>query len=396
MTTQAERREGRREFLRTGLAAGGVLLCGFERIAWPQAARARAGSAFVGGTKLGVMEFVGEGPVPMETPLGAELDGRLYTDLSKMTPENSVTPSEAFYLRTRASELLAAQKLQEVRIGGLIAKPYVLSTEELQKQAKPMGVHLMECAGNVRSVHFGLMSAADWSGVPISYLLEDTRASGQLSRVVISGFDKYAAKSASSVPGASWVFTPEELKSAGAFLATEMNGAPLTKDHGAPVRLVVPGWYGCACIKWVNEMTFTSDLAAATSQMEEYAFRTMQSGVPRLARDYKPAIVETAAMPIRVEKWAVDGKIRYRVIGILWGGSRRMTELQIRFNPDEDYTSVDEVLPEGIKTWRFWTHAWTPKKADTYLIRLRVNNPGVLTRRLDSGYYMRSVEVREI
>ena len=65
-----------------------------------------------------------------------------------------------------------------------------------------------------------------------------------------------------------------------------MNGKPLTKDHGAPIRLIVPGWYGCACIKWVNEITLVDDGAEATSQMQEFAGSTQEVGVPKLVRDY--------------------------------------------------------------------------------------------------------------
>jgi DMSO/TMAO reductase YedYZ molybdopterin-dependent catalytic subunit len=102
---------------------------------------------------------------------------------------------------------------------------------------------------------FQLMSAAGWSGVPLVELLERVRFKPQSTPVLVSGFDTYPTKSMSSQPGASWIFSWDDLKRARAFLATEMNGQPLTKDHGAPIRLIVPGWYGCACIKWVNEIT---------------------------------------------------------------------------------------------------------------------------------------------
>jgi DMSO/TMAO reductase YedYZ molybdopterin-dependent catalytic subunit len=89
-----------------------------------------------------------------------------------------------------------------------------------------------------------MMSTAEWSGVTVMEVLERAKSKGQASRVLVSGFDTYAKKSASSVPGASWIFSMEELKASGAFLATELNGVELTKDHGAPLRLMVPGWYG--------------------------------------------------------------------------------------------------------------------------------------------------------
>jgi len=386
----------RRELLQSSLIAGGALLVGFEKIAWPRPLQSPALDPFTGGKQLGTIAFSKEPSVQMETALGAELDGRLYTDLSTLSPGNDVTPTEKFYVRTGASELLDAQKAWRVHMGGLAAKPSELKIEDLKKMAKPTGLHLMECAGNARSAHFGLMSVADWAGVPVTELFEGAKGKPESTRVLISGFDTYAAKSVSSVPGASWIFTWDDLKTARAFLATEMNGSPLTRDHGAPVRLVVPGWYGCACIKWVNEITIVDDTAAATSQMEEYAARTMQTGVPRLAREYKPATVEQAAMPIRIEKWVVGEKIKYRIVGILWGGSRPLKTLEIRFNPEEDYVAVDGFQQTANDPWSFWTHAWSPKQTGTYLIRLRVNEPGVAARRLDLGYYMRSVEITEI
>lgn len=253
----------------------------------------------------------------------------------------------------------------------------------------------MECAGNTREFHFGLMSAADWTGVPLSEILRLAQADPRAARVLVSGFDQYQARSTSSIPGASWIFTTEELAASGAFLATQMNGQPLTRDHGAPLRLLVPGWYGCACIKWVNEIALVDNDVEATSQMQEYSARTGQSGAPKFAKDYHPAIIEPAATPVRVERWLVDGKIKFRLVGILWGGTRPVQALEIRFNPEEDYVPVDELRQAGNNTWSFWTYAWTPKSAGTYLIRLRVKGAGMPTKRLDSGYYLRSVDLGE-
>jgi DMSO/TMAO reductase YedYZ molybdopterin-dependent catalytic subunit len=386
----------RRRLLEGWIVAGGAILAGLDRIAWARSLQGPAEDPFVNGKRLGTIPFTEESRVPMETAFGTELDGRLYTDLSGLTAANQITATEKFYVRTGASQLLDLQKPWSVTVDGLVEKPFDLSLAELKKSTKPMGAHLMECAGNARGAHFGMMSVADWAGLPFSELLERAKPKSDATRVLISGFDTYATKSVSSIPGASWIFTRGELKAAGAFLATEMNGSPLTKDHGAPVRLIVPGWYGCACIKWVNEITFTEDAAAAPSQMQEYAARTMQAGVPQFAREYKPATVDPAALPIRVEKWIVDEKIKYRVVGILWGGSQPIKGLEIRFNPEEDYVAVEKFEQTASDPWSFWSHNWTPKQPGTYMIRLRVKDPGVVTRRLDLGYYMRTVEITEV
>ena len=171
------------------------------------------------------------------------------------------------------------EKPWTMRLNAPGREPESFAFARLKAMEQSMGVHLMECAGNTRAFHFGLMSAATWTGMPISDVLKPiSNQAAATTRVLVSGFDKYQATSATSQPGASWIFTLDELKASRAFLATQMNGAPLTKDHGAPVRLVVPGWYGCTCIKWVDEITLVSDDAPATSQMQEYAARTHQQG----------------------------------------------------------------------------------------------------------------------
>ena len=387
---------GRRRFLKGSIVSASFSFAGLPQISQLFAAGRQNSNLPPGGKQLGTLSFLDEDRPTMDTPFGEELDGRLYTDLSALNPQIPLTPTDKFYIRTRRSKLLPETKSWTVKIDGLVENPFSLKIEDLKAASKPAGVHLMECSGNVRYMHFGMLSVARWSGVPVADILQRLKPKAQAHRVLISGFDQYEAKSASSVPGASWIFTPDQLRSAGAFLATEMNDQPLTPDHGSPVRLVVPGWYGCTCIKWVDTISMVVDQAEATSQMQEYAGRTQQQGVPALARDYRPAIIEQAAMPIRVEKLLVREKIQYRLVGILWGGSQRIKVLQIRFNPEEDYVPVDHFEQTSNDPWSFWSHIWTPKAPGTYTIRLAVKDPPIRARRLDAGYYVRSVQIDEV
>ena len=176
-----------------------------------------------------------------------------------------------------------------------------------------------------------------------------------------------------------------------------MNGAPLPLDHGAPVRLIVPGWYGCACIKWVDRIDLVDDAAPATSQMREFAARTHQSPGAALARDFSPASIDTAAMPIRVEKWVVNGRPEYRITGIVWGGSRPTNALSIRFRSGGAWTRVDSCpLPESTLTWSLWTHTWRPTEPGRYQIVLRVDDPSIRTRRLDVFFYVREIQIHDV
>jgi DMSO/TMAO reductase YedYZ molybdopterin-dependent catalytic subunit len=395
MAIERRSKLSRRQLLKNSLATG-FLLTGFPDFGLLAAGlNSKAGGSEENRLLAGI-DFAGEGFIPMNIPMGSGLDGRLYTDLSAVGPDRRNTPTDKFYLRTRASDLLEEGKPWMIGVTGLNKHSRKVGMAELRKMAKPAGSHLMECSGNVRAGHFGMLSVADWAGVPVSKILESVGIDKALSRVLISGFDHYSIPSNTSEEGASWIFTVEELNSSRAFLATEMNGASLTKDHGAPVRLVVPGWYGCSCIKWVNEIALVAEDAAVTSQMKEFASRTMQEGEPGLARDYHAAVIEQAAMPTRIEKWLVQGKITYRLHGIAWGGSRPAGDLEISFNPGEDFVQVDDFQQTVNDPWSFWTHQWAPKQPGSYSIQLRVKDRSIPSRRLDAGYYVRSIEISEI
>jgi len=393
----------RREWLSASILASGAILLGAESLFSPAftpnsgelQSKSPKQSEFPGGRQIGACEFVGEPRVPMDVVLGDELDGRLYTDLSSLKFDEPAIPTERFFIRTRASRLLDASTSWLVRVGSA-RRETIVTMQDIVREAAPQGIHLVECAGNTRDSHFGMIGVADWAGVTISKLSEWLQITDRATRILISGFDTYSAPSVSSIPGASWIFSWDDLLSANAFLATRMNGQPLTPDHGAPVRLIVPGWYGCTSIKWVNAISIVGDEAAATSQMQEYAFRTHQQGVPKLSREFEPAKPDPVAMPTRVEKWIVNNQIKYRVVGIVWGGSQLVSDIQIRFNPEEDFVAVENVQNSRSDSWAFWTQTWAPRKPDTYVIRLRVADPSVRTRRLDMGFYARTVRITEV
>jgi len=395
MITERDIRHSRRDLLRQAFAAGGLWGASFFNARLLSALTLSAQTPR-DGTFLGVVPFSEEGHPPMGKPIGSELDGRLFTDLSGLNEEHPVAPSQEFFIRTRASKLLDTFAPWTVQVSSTSSNPQNIAFESLRQKSRSMGVHLMECSGNTRAAHFGMMSVADWEGVPLQEIIAMLKPQKPVARVHIVGFDRYSDESETSIAGASWIFSPDQLFSANAFLAIRMNGQALSPDHGAPVRLVVPGWYGCASIKWVKQIEWVPDDAPATSQMQEYAGRTMQDGVPALARDYRPAMIGAAALPIRIEKWRVGGRIRYQVIGLQWGNLRPKPELEIRFSPDEGFAPVENHPPSGSDSWAFWRKEWVPGRPGRFTIRLRLRKMLSGTERLDAGYYDRSADISEI
>jgi DMSO/TMAO reductase YedYZ molybdopterin-dependent catalytic subunit len=326
---------------------------------------------------------------------GRGLDARLVTDLSKLEPDRLITPSSEAFVRTECPPAVARHSGPwQIKTSGLLRQEISLTAGELLKSSQPMGAHLFECAGNNNPANFGLISVAEWDGIPLTNVVSRLQRPDGAAAVLVSGVDPDAPSSSGSTVGASWVIPLSSLDRLGAFLAVRMNGEELPLDHGRPVRLVVPGWYGCAWIKWVNEIRLVGSSEPATSQMKEFAGRTHQSARHDLARDYVPPEIQTAAVPIRVERRNNAGGIEYRIVGIVWGGQKPVDRLAIRFGADGPWTPFSICpAPASSATWSLWDYRWQPEAPGKYAIFLRVADSSVPQRRLDAGYYMREVVI---
>ncbi len=352
------------------------------------------------GTLLGTLPLsrTGAKVQPFGAKLGGRgLDARLVTDLSKLDRDHLITPAALAFIRTESPATVTGENGWSVKVSGLTSDGYALSVAELTQRARPMGAHLLECSGNNNPANFGLMSVCEWDRVRLTDVLSRLPRSGDATSVVVSGIDHEAGSSVDSVAGASWVFPLASIDRLGAFLAVRMNSQPLPRDHGSPVRLVVPGWYGCTWIKWVNAIHLAGADEPASSQMKEFAGRTHQTAGHDLARDYTPADIQTAATAIRVEKRRTERGLEYRIVGIVWGGEKPVDRLAIRFHAKDPWTPfVICPAPATSRTWSLWEYCWKPSTPGVYDISLSVPDRSIPQRRLDAGYYMRQVRIEEI
>ena len=131
--------------------------------------------------------------------------------------------------------------------------------------------------------------------------------------------------------------------------------------------------------------------------MREFAARTHQVGVPDLARDYQPPVIDLAATPIRVEKRRVDGRLEYRIVGIVWGGDRTTDRLLIRFSAGEAPQPFAICpAPRTHQAWSLWRYRWRPTTPKIYDIVISVADSSIRTRRLDLSFYIRRVAIDEV
>jgi len=211
----------RRRFLQNGLGISGALLLGAcsgssskpspSSGAPDNPTPSDCPDQFAGGQQLGVAPFVGESERPLEQAFDSGLDGRLYTDLSKLGPTNLVTPSEAFYIRTRYPDLLVRESPWRISLLGVPGSSVDLFLDDLLPMAVDQGPQLMECSGNTRSASFGLLSSAEWAGVR---LLDAMARRGSWSLASINTLNPrnalrrapagYSVSTSSSAPAHFW------------------------------------------------------------------------------------------------------------------------------------------------------------------------------------------------
>lgn len=364
--------------------------------------------SFAGGEFLGYLPFGGEAErnsiVPGERVSQGHNARRIIDPASLLTPEGRKTPADRFYIRTEYPDELQPPPEWTIKIHGEVKQTKDVPLKQLLPAVESKGPVLVECSGNVRELRFGLLSMADWAGIPMKKIIEQAGPNSKAKAILVNGFDGDSnlpfhppPYETHSWPTCSWIFTFDQLLEAGAFLATEMNGAPLPKDQGAPVRLVIPGWYGCTGAKWVNEIQFVDDNQPPTLQMQEFASRTFQPlhmseenprppGLgPDKARDYRPATIDQTALPVRVEAWRLDGKLTYRVVGITWGGPKRTDKLLIRFIQGNapnygpvQFCQTKTSSPE----YGIWCHRWQPKRRGGYWIEMQLGDQKTRSRKM--------------
>lgn len=244
---------------------------------------------------------------------------------------------------------------------------------------------VMECSGNCLAFRFGLLSQGDWIGVALPTLLDSLRtAPREHTHIEVIGYDDETRESCpprgfySSAPGASWIFHLKDVQCA--ILASELNGKPLTLDHGYPCRLVVPGWYGCAQIKWVQRLRLCSGHEPPSAQMMEFASRTHQpKKVANVVNDYLPAIIPLSVCICRVTSRETELEIE----GVMWG--RTCDEFSLKVTKCGIATRVLNVSVEARESgWHIWRATWRPH-AGSGTYDLCPRHPGAW--KLDTGAF---------
>ncbi len=261
-----------------------------------------------------------------------------------------------------------------LRVGGRVRRPLELSLADLQaRPARALRV-TMECAGNGRARLEPrpvsqpwlneAVGTAEWSGTPLAPILEEAGLAEEALEVVFTGADRGIQDGVEQDYGRSLAIAdalrPEVL------LATAMNGQPLQPQHGFPVRLLVPGWYGMASVKWLTSIEAVAEPFAGYQQTPAYRYQ-------RDADDPGEPVTRIRVRALMVPPGIPDFFTRRRFVergpvhleGRAWSGHAPVAGVEVAV--DGEWQPAALVAGDEPFAWRGWSFEWDATPGDHVL-----------------------------
>ena len=156
-------------------------------------------------------------------------------------------------------------------------------------------------------------------------------------------------------------------------LAYEMNGKPLTESHGFPLRLIVPGWYGMASVKWLQRIVVTDYPFDGYYRKIDYAFWVEKNGVPVREPITEMELKSQIAQPSSHEVLPTDSP--YRIHGAAWTGSNKIAKVEVSVNGGKEWHLAKLAANGNPHSWTFWQFEWrTPSAAQDCVLMSRATD----------------------
>jgi DMSO/TMAO reductase YedYZ molybdopterin-dependent catalytic subunit len=301
------------------------------------------------------------------------------------TLEGFITPNPSFYVRNHFPAPKLDMGSWRLEVGGAVRRALKLSLDELKKLPSRTVTATLECAGNGRAfltpkesgVQWGLgaVGNAEWTGVPLGAVLERAGLKDRAAEVVLQGADKGEVKGPPKSPGVipfARSLPLERARRPEVLLAWKMNGQDLPAAHGAPLRLVVPGWYGMASVKWLTRILVDDKPFKGFFQTLDYTYWERFQGLPDLRPITEMHVKSLVARPGAGE--VLKAGTAYRVHGAAWAGDPTVTRVEVSSDGGRTWTAA-RLLGKAVPfAWRLWEHEWRPAKAGKHVLMARATD----------------------
>jgi len=293
-------------------------------------------------------------PLNLEMPFGS-LDG-------------FITPVDRFFVRSHFPIPQIDVKTWRLKIEGEVETPFELTCDELREMDSRTIAVTMECAGNGRAFltpqasgaqwERGAVGNAEWTGVRLADVLRRAGLKDSAREVIFEGADQGEIKEPPGPAGKIPYARSMPLKKANedVLLAFKMNGEELTPAHGSPLRVILPGWYGMASVKWLTRIIASAQSFNGYYQTIDYAYWQRGSSAPTLVPITEMQVKAQIARPGFAE--AVRAGELYRVCGAAWTSEAEITKVEISTDASATWENV-HLLGEPIRNaWRLWEYDW--------------------------------------
>jgi DMSO/TMAO reductase YedYZ molybdopterin-dependent catalytic subunit len=281
-----------------------------------------------------------------------------------------VTPSGLHYLLIHF-DIPPEAAGWKLRFTGLLKTPFDIGLEELKTMPSKTQRVTMECAGNGRGqlsprypsvpwLEEGV-STAEWTGVPLAALLARAGLSSEARDIVFRGADRGFERGVEHEFARSLV--PELSLREDVLLAYAMNGAPLPPQHGAPLRLVVPRWYGMASVKWLYAIEASGHRFDGLQQASGYHFRsaTGEKGEPCTLMRVNSLMVPPGVPDFYTRKRTAAAGVT-RITGRAWSGAGGIDRVELGVNGVWRDAVVEQRQSEH--AWQRWHATWNAQPGE--------------------------------
>jgi DMSO/TMAO reductase YedYZ molybdopterin-dependent catalytic subunit len=348
----------RRDILRGTLAAAGLGMLGLPEWALPALAQ--------GDT---LVPFTDAPPAfPAPGPVNRQYDVR--------TIDGPFTPADKFFTTQHYGHPEVDAATYRLKVSGLFSKPLSLSLDEVRRLGSAELVFGFECSGNRRPLQ-GLCGNGRWTGVPLRTVLDRAGLRVQAREIVFFGADRgeeeveFRTQKFKVEQQYGRSMTREQVLASDAFLAYALNGEPLTRHQGAPLRLLVPGWYGMANVKFLAQIHAQEEAYLGKFQARHY--RTLRGEVI----DGETKWTERAISHMQLKSFLARltrSASGYTMLGVVLHDGTPIKSVEVRVDDGPWRPAVMDPSTRAKYSWKLFTYAWNDAAPGEHTIVSRVTD----------------------
>jgi len=291
-----------------------------------------------------------------------------------------MTPAADFFAVSHYGMAQVDVAQWRLEVTGLVRKPAKLTLDEIKSLRRKEIIATLECSGNGSSPTFmGAVGNTRWTGTPLGALLRDCGLKHEGIEVVFFGADEKTEKIKENdyVQNFARSLSVKDALEDRILLAYEMNGKPLEPEHGCPLRLILPGWYGIAWVKWLKRIEVRDRRFMGRFMARDYVtIRGEERPDGIVWRESSVTRLNVKSMVARVLR-REDGAVR--VTGAAWTDGTPLKQVELKIDDGPWLSTQLYRKREARYAWTFWDFLWTrPEPGEHSLVSRATDSNGVI------------------